>query len=232
MKEIITFSITLIWTFPLLGQNSDSIVECEILTDSTIIFNTQFNAYYSYCIPDTTTNLTVIITKGVDTLLTSQEFISSFEFRDFNNDGFKDIVVGIFTNLPNVTMVYLYDTLKRNFSAIENITNFPTPIAIVGTKLYYSYMRMGCADYNWDSDLFYLDNNKAIKIGKIEGRECSRKDKEWGIEIFKIIGDNRQLIESKPIKTIRKYKDDKWGFIEAYWSKNYKTFTPTKQNGL
>ena len=78
---------------------------------------------------------------------------------------------------------------------------------------------------NWDSDLFYIDNFKAIRIGNIAGRQCDNRDGEKdAVYIHKVYGDKEKLFKTLPIDTIGKYKDFKWGFIKEYWTKNYKLF--------
>ena len=77
---------------------------------------------------------------------------------------------------------------------------------------------------NWDSDLFYIKNHKAIRIGNIAGRGCEKRDPDYGIYIHQVKEDKETLIKKLPISTLHRYKAFKWGFIADYWTKNYKTF--------
>ena len=77
---------------------------------------------------------------------------------------------------------------------------------------------------NWDSDLFYLQGFKAIRIGNISGRQCENSAVKDGVYINKVRGEKKTLVKTLPVDTLAKYKDYKWGFIENYWIKNYKQF--------
>jgi hypothetical protein len=100
----------------------------------------------------------------------------------------------------------------------------PASEAIPHTKYYYSYMHQGCADMNWKSDLFYIDNFKAVKIGTIAGYECADSGIKDGIYINKERQGKKVKVAQLPIKIIYRYKEEKWTFIKAYWYKNYKAF--------
>jgi hypothetical protein len=106
---------------------------------------------------------------------------------------------------------------------IKEFPNYPDPQKLKGTNLYYSYHRSGCADMNWDSDLFKIVNNKIIKIGNISGLGCER-DEKLGVFISRIKGAKELQIKKYPISEIEKYKDYKWGFIKQYWTRNYQKF--------
>jgi hypothetical protein len=113
----------------------------------------------------------------------------------------------------------------RKFREVENFRDFPAPVQIQGTKFYYSYHKSGCADMNWDSDLFYIENFKAIRIGNIAGRQCGNRDGEKeAVYIYKVRGGNEKLFKKFPIDIIANFKDYKWGFIREYGAKNYKKF--------
>jgi len=127
-------------------------------------------------------------------------------------------------NVPGIADLIVYDIKNQKFVQVENFSKFPDSRPITETKYFYSYHRSGCADMDWDSDLFYIENFKTIKIGNISGRECENTIVKDGIYIYSITGENKKLIKTMPIGTINKYKDYKWGFIKDYWSKNYKLF--------
>jgi hypothetical protein len=148
----------------------------------------------------------------------------NFEFKDIDNDGNEDIVISHMTNIPGVEDLLLFDKTQQTFVPVENFSKYPDSKSIKGTKYFYSYHRSGCADMNWDSDLFYIVDFKTIKIGNISGRECDNIDEKDGIYIYKIRADNKVLIETLPIDSINKYPDYKWGFIADYWTKKYDEF--------
>lgn len=77
---------------------------------------------------------------------------------------------------------------------------------------------------NWTSDLFYIENYHCIKIGSINGYECENSEIKDGIYIAKISGEKKSPIKELPIRTLKRYKEYKWGFIADYWKRNYGLF--------
>lgn len=82
---------------------------------------------------------------------------------------------------------------------------------------------------NWVSDLFKIENFKAIQLGHIRGQGCDFEVKEnpQVIEIYKVSDNNEE--KSKLLKKLPYLKfipdfGDKWNFIEEYWNRNYKKF--------
>lgn len=156
-----------------------------------------------------------------DTILSVPQSYANFDFEDFNSDGYEDIYLDWGGNISNKFSLYLFIPSKGRFKEIKDFELFPDAKLIEGTKYYYSYHRAGCADNTWYSDLFYIANYTAIKIGMIYGEGCGIKD---GIYISRIKQNKKTLIKTLPLDTIKKYKDYKWGFIKQYWTKNYRTF--------
>lgn len=159
-----------------------------------------------------------------DTLLKRTDYYNSTGFKDFNKDGYLDIFLDNATNAVLVSDLFLYVPVTGEFKEVKHFRDFPAPEPIKGTRYYYSYHKSGCADMNWDSDLFYIENYKAIRIGNISGRQCGDEDLKDAVYIHKIHSGRKKLFRTLPIDTIWKYKDLKWGFIKAYWAKNYKLF--------
>jgi hypothetical protein len=153
--------------------------------------------------------------------------VSSLQFVDFNRDGYKDLLVDYFTNVPDIWSLILFDVRSKSFIKVDKFENFPAAIRISHTNLYYSYHRSGCADMTWDSDLFIIDHFKAVAIGNINGTACNNQDKEDGIYISKVRGDKLELYKKLPISTLSEF-DDKWGFIKQYWQRHYHEFLRTK----
>ena len=150
---------------------------------------------------------------------------NGWELKDVDGDGFKDILVNISGNTPAVNDLLLFLPAKKNFKKVGDFSKFPDAHKIAGTKYYYSYHKSGCADMNWDSDLFYINNHHAIRIGNIYGEQCSENgDKEGKLLISRINGVKKRLVETKSSKVLSRYKENKWGFLKAYWSKNYRLF--------
>jgi hypothetical protein len=167
----------------------------------------------------------ILLDANCDTMIKKQDYYHQFEFKDFDLDGHLDVFLYLASNTPSVIDLYLYEPSSKKFKLIQNSSEYPAPEKIRGTKYYYSYHKSGCADLNWDSDLFYIHNFKVVRIGNISGIGCSDKfGKKDGIYISVIRKDKKNLIKTLPIDTIGKFKDYKWGFIKDYWTKNYKNF--------
>ena len=198
-----------------LGQNK---IDTTILYSESTIINGE--KYFGY----SKTNDTLYVENSKGKIIFKQESYYAFEFVDFNGDSLDDIVIHYMGNTPEVQDLYLFDFAKKNFVFVNNLSDFPAPIKIQGTKYYYSYHKSGCADMNWGSDLFYIDNFKTILIGNISGRQCNDRDKKDGVYISKISKQNKVLLQTLPTSILAKYTDYKWGFIAEYWKKNYKKF--------
>jgi hypothetical protein len=152
------------------------------------------------------------------------DYVSDAKFEDFNKDGYKDIIISYPQNVPGIEGLLLYNKAAKTFKKVVGFEGFPAPEAIPGTRYYYSYHHSGCADMDWTSDLFYIDSYKPVKIATIEGYDCADSGIKDGLYIYKKSGEKKTLLSRLSIKTINNYKDHKWGFIKAYWYKNYKLF--------
>lgn len=152
--------------------------------------------------------------------------LGNVEFVDFNKDENIDILFSYMGNNPSY-VIYLFDKSSNEFKNLKGYDRFPEAIQLkTNPKYYYSYHRAGCADLNWVSDLFYIDNFKTIHIGQIYGYGCEKENPQI-IEVYKVFEDNdeyKKEIEKLPyLKNIPDF-GDKWDFIEKYWNKNYKKF--------
>lgn len=147
-----------------------------------------------------------IFTKNID--------CTFIKFEDFNKDGYKDLTV----NTTTTQNLIVYSPKIKKFQFIENFFNFPDAIHIDKTNKYYSYHRSGCADMLWDSNLFYIKDNKAIPLGNIHGDECELNR----ISITK--NDKQKNIKVLSTQILGKYKNGKFGFIDSYWKKHNKEF--------
>ncbi len=156
-----------------------------------------------------------------DTVFFLRSDCNGFITKDFNADGCLDLQISYLTNTPGIYDIALFDRKQRKFQLIENMQNFPEPVRVGSTGYYYSYHRSGCADANWDSDLFKIEKNKAVCYGNISGLGCEDEEKN-GIFISRVKGDQLTLI--KEIKRSHGFYADKWDFIDDYWRKNYFKF--------
>lgn len=162
-----------------------------------------------------------------DTIVKSENYYSRVDFLDIDEDGYMDIRVFAFSNTPNQCDNYLFDREIKTFKLIANC--YFDIQKIRGTNFFYSYDRTGCSDMNWESYLSKIENYKLVNYGYIYGQGCDFeiKDNPQVIEIY-TIGDSdkdkKKLIQSLPyLKHIPKF-DNKWEFIEKYWTQNFKTF--------
>ena len=148
--------------------------------------------------------------------------ISDLIFLDFDGDGYKDLVIEYLSNVPGISDLLIYDHVNNRFSKVKDFSKYPAPIRIPNSHIYYSYHRSGCADSDWDSDLFKIVNEKATTIGTISGRDCDEVEK--GIFVYCCRQSGKQLIKKMSLQKLNNYKDTKWGLIADYWKHNYKKF--------
>jgi hypothetical protein len=147
-----------------------------------------------------------------------------FRFTDFDNDGYKDLLISHTSISFGIEDFIRFDNINKTFVQVEFFSSYPESKQIKGTNYYYSFHESGCADMNWDSDLFYIENFRIIKIGHIAGRKCDNINEKDGIYVYKISGDGKELIATLRIEILAKYAEFKLGFISEYWSLNYKKF--------
>lgn len=190
--------------------NKKHIIEC----DTAFINNSRFIACQN-------NDLEIFILNGNnDTIYKNNEAPNKFEFIDFNEDGYQDMLLSYIGNYSSFDLA-LFDKDTNTLKNVEGFLNYPDAIRIKNTKYYYSYSRAGCGDSNWFSHLFYIENYKAYAIGSIQGIGCEHEEKN-GIFIYKLKNEKEELIKS--ISRKPGYYEDKWKFIENYWNKNYHLF--------
>jgi hypothetical protein len=158
------------------------------------------------------------------TIAARVERYSDLKFSDFNHDGFKDVFLDKGGNTPERYDILLYVPSIKGFKEVVNFSLFPDPKPIKGSRYYYSYHRNGCADSDWVSDLFYINDFKAERIGMVEGVGCGTEEVKTAIYVYKVKGGMKTLIKVFPINTVEKYEKNKWGFIQQYWTRQYKQF--------
>ncbi len=211
-RILITITLVLLGGIPLCASSKAII----ITEKNAIIKKNKFTAYF-----DTEDNFFIKNSKN-KIIFQSKEMTHDFDFIDFNKDGNLDLIVKFPTSTANE--LFLFDNKKRTLRRVNNFSDFPAPIHIRGTKYYYSYHSSGCADSCWDSDLFYLKNFKAVRIGNISA-DYFNDDGKIEINTYKMTNARKTLIKNYPSdKILSKYKEYKWGFIEDYWNKNYLQF--------
>lgn len=171
-------------------------------------------------------NFNCLLSIEGDTIIASQNYYSNIAYLDIDEDGCDDIRVFIFSNMPNDCITYLFDKKSESFKLLQNCHLDIKKIE--KTSLFYSYNAAGCADMDWESHLSKINNFKLFPIGYIRGQGCDFDtiNNPQTIEIYKILQPNdiEMKIEELPyLENIPQF-EDKWDFIENYWSKNYELF--------
>lgn len=250
MKQISTLLILLILTIiTSCGQGQDKNKSLKIITvdtktvtnnkiknqqghyfDTTFAVNKQTFKFVINDINEDEVTMTFIRnSKNIKTDTLQSAGLGGFEFTDFNKDGNPDISFYYIGNNSSYDL-YLFDNKTNEFKSLEGFDRFSESIQLeTNPKYYYSYRRAGCADMDWVSDLFYIDNFKTIQIGHIYGQGCDFEVKEnpQVIEIYKVLvnnEENKELIKKLHYKKNIPNFGDKWKFIEKYWNNNYGKF--------
>jgi hypothetical protein len=135
--------------------------------------------------------------------------------------GILDIRIHQMTNVGGISELIVFDQVNKRFNEVELFDNYPSPTKIGNTNFYYSYHRSGCADFNWGSELYIIENHKVVQLGYIEGIGCDDEERN-GIFVFKNNGNLETEVYSE--KREPGFYGDKWEYIEQYWKKNYQAF--------
>jgi len=93
--------------------------------DSTAYLVKRITVHGKTLIGYITGNTFYLITIGGKVLLHSDDGCFSWNFTDFNGDGFKDIVVSYTTNTPEQNDLYLYVASSHQFVRVQHILDFP-----------------------------------------------------------------------------------------------------------
>ncbi len=151
------------------------------------------------------------------------------KFPDFDGDGNADILMDYIGN-NSTYFLYLYDPINVRFRSIEGYMDFPDAVHLkADPSYYYSYHRAGCADANWVSDLFRIDQFKIIHLGHMNGNGCPGEEDTHPpmIEVYKMQGNDESetaLVEKHPYEQCIPEMGDKREFIRRYWNKNVGRF--------
>lgn len=208
--KVITNIFFILWVSIVNGQTTDSIV---LLSSDTLTIN-----HNQYIVQLTENNVFRILCDN-DTLIEKDYYPVDVNFIDFNEDGYTDIYLIFLSNTPRLNDLFLFDNQLKCFKKVEGFSKFPDAQRL-GKGFYYSYHRSGCADLNWDSDLFYIQDYKAIKVANIHAIGCE-DDPKKGIYIYDLTSSTPTIIDFVKLTVI---KGNKWNFIRKYWKKNKKKF--------
>jgi hypothetical protein len=176
------------------------------------------------CFIQLTTSFEFKIIYNGDTLVENEYYPSDLIIDDFNNDGYPDIRTIFMGHIPLMCDLFLFDSVKQQFTKVKNFRSVADPKNLLGTNLHYSYSKGGCADFYWYSYLFTIEDFELVLKGKIYGDGCNKDQDSNKILIYKITNEKTILFEKEEYDKIDLYPNYKWGYIEAYWRENYKSF--------
>ncbi len=159
-----------------------------------------------------------------DVIFKSSESYSDFSFEDFNKDGNSDLLISYKSN-NNVKDLFLFEPKAKIFKTVADFKKIFKPLIIRDTKYFCAFHSNGCSDKDWESDLFIISDYKIIRIGNITVKSCEKNNEKNGIFIYKVNGENKSLLETKPVDLLNKNEDFKWIFYPMYWEQNYKLFS-------
>jgi hypothetical protein len=195
--------------------------ETEIYQTDTLLINQQ---QYIRTTRGEFDEFVCLTTINGDTIIPYANYYHLAEFLDINEDGYSDIRIFVFSKTANQCDNYLFDIQDKTFHYLENCCLDIQKIK--GTDYYYSYSSTGCSDMNWVSELVKIENFKTILLGYIDGQGCDYGDEPRYIEIYKVAGkgNSEKLVEQLPYSKYIPNFEDKFDFMEKYWTKNYQKF--------
>ncbi len=162
-----------------------------------------------------------------DTIVMPEAYYARAAFIDIDKDGFKDFRVYAFSNTPNQCDNYLFDKANLTFTLIKNCDLDIQKIK--GTDFFYDYNRAGCSSLNWESHLSKIENFTLVHYGfmQIQGCDIDIEKSPQIIEIYKFNDTAtgvKTIIQKLPYQKHINDFGDEAGFINHYWTKNFKTF--------
>ena len=153
----------LFFSMDLYGQNGNAL-------DTTFVNNKTEIRVFTRNIDDQLISISSII-GGYQNLFDTLELgpLCNIEFVNFDDDSNPDIMTTFLGHNPFYNL-YIFNIEKSQFVKIKNYWRFPDSKIVEGqTNLYYSYHSAGCADANWVSDLWKIENFKIIHLGHLYG---------------------------------------------------------------
>lgn len=195
---------------------NDTIVGYLRSLDTLVVVRDTYFMYRYY------SGLTVVFDMDNSIIDRDSNYIQNWGTEDFNGDGFSDIRYSYSMNTPGVDRLLLFIPKSKTFEEVPNFIDFASAKKVGETGFYYSYRKAGCADQNWISKLFIIDELQCVEKGWIHGRGCSEKYGPTGIYTYRTLGVTRV-----PVDTFLRpqgHYEDKWEFIEEYWMERYTEF--------
>ena len=221
-----TLLLLTILLFSFKTKSSEKIIGAAVnYVDSTYHFDTIKINDQQFIRTSKNNTFNCLTTLKGDTIIRSEEFWINNEILDIDEDGYQDIRVFVRSSTPNQCDNYLYDKKLKTFALLDNCDLDIHKIK--GTKYFYSYNSVGCSDMNWESYLSQIDNFRLTSLGYMYGQGCDFNIKENPqiISIYIIThDDNRTIIETLSYpKQIPRF-EDKWHFIQRYWTEHHQKF--------
>lgn len=158
-----------------------------------------------------------------DTIIQAEDFYFKLQILDFNEDGYKDLRVYIFSNTPNQCDNYLYDKDSKTFKLLQHCgLDFKK---IPKTNYYFTQFKTGCAGSNFGSYLYKLENFDFTLIAYIEENGCDFDTLNFpkNYKIYKVTNTKQEKLKLLKICSYYNFEG-----IEKYWNNNNTKFTKSK----
>lgn len=196
------------------GIKKDSIIQRR----TAIIDGTRYTAI-KVLIDDSVSKFQIKDIRGKIVYTYEKGYMLSFKFRDFNGDGYKDVILELRGVDSGGQDLVIYDAKSKRFKLAGDCSNAEK---IPKTKYYYTYEDC-CMGRNWSSDLFYIADSKIINIGHI------KYDDGDGLSFYKLDGERQTFLKKwrvringdTPVTTGRHIDFD----LGQYWAKHWKLFS-------
>lgn len=150
-----------------------------------------------------------------DTIIKAEDFYFKCEILDFNDDGYKDLRVFIFSNTANQCDNYLYDKDSKTFKLLQfcNLDFKKIP----NKNYYFTYFKKGCAGQDFGSYLSKLENFKFIDIAFIEENGCDNDTINYpqNFKVYKVLNYSKETL-----KLLQTFSYNDFEGIEEYWLNN------------
>lgn len=177
--------------------------------DTTVIADQTFVVYQS-----SNDTLTIINLESKEEQRFQTPF-PSFSIEDFNGDKLDDIVISTISNISGIIQLLLFNNDKGNFKWIQDIFKFPNARRISDSNLYYSYSRNGCADENWKSFLFRIEDFEITEIEELRVVGCEYNQAEHGMFLKTFVDESSEFNKIGGLDLMGELS--KWEFIAEFW---------------
>lgn len=168
------------------------------------------NTYYAFCREDNYYGC--VTNEKNDTVFKDSNIEAKPRFIDFNKDGVTDIMFK--SNVGDEYDFIVFDIESKSFKKIKDFDKYPAPIKMGNSNYYYSYYHEGCADHCWGSDLFYIKDYRAVRIGNIS-KSIDEDGKEFLMSCT-IRNEMKLIFKQYDQKTMNECEKNKWKFLADF----------------